>query len=389
MSRPARDRPAGAGTGGPWLRHLGRRVLMLLLLVALAVPALAGSRQVRLQVAGNTEVVRSYAATVGDLLERRDVRVAAGDQIRPAPTTPLEDGLTVEVVPAVEVRLEIAGGATHRLRAPVETVGGALRAAPVDVGPGAEVTPARTTPITGPTHIEVRPVRTVTVSRGDDQRVLETTAVTVGEALRSAGIQPGPLETVRPGPDARLPRGGGTVEIRRASFRSRTRTVELSAEEQRRRTDDLLEGETRVVQEGSDGQRRDTYRMRYVNGRLVERTRTASRVVEEPRPRVVAVGTREPAPEPASAEPATAAAGGDSVWYRLAECESGGRWDLDGTYDGGLQFHPDTWRRYKPAGYPAYAHQASPAQQIAVGRRLQAARGWDAWPHCAEELGLR
>lgn len=78
------------------------------------------------------------------------------------------------------------------------------------------------------------------------------------------------------------------------------------------------------------------------------------------------------------------------MWYELAQCESGGNWAYDGAsgYDGGLQFHPDTWRRNKPAGYPEYAWQATPDQQIEVGRIIQSRRGWGAWPSCAARLGL-
>lgn len=80
-----------------------------------------------------------------------------------------------------------------------------------------------------------------------------------------------------------------------------------------------------------------------------------------------------------------------SVWDRLAQCESGGNWAYNGSsgYDGGLQFHPNTWNAYKPSGYPAYAYQASREQQIAVAERVLASQGWDAWPACSRKLGLR
>ena len=77
------------------------------------------------------------------------------------------------------------------------------------------------------------------------------------------------------------------------------------------------------------------------------------------------------------------------MWDRLARCEAGGNWAYNGTYDGGLQFHPDTWSRNKPSGYPDYAWQASRDQQIVVGKQVQAAQGWGAWPHCSRKLGLR
>lgn len=87
-----------------------------------------------------------------------------------------------------------------------------------------------------------------------------------------------------------------------------------------------------------------------------------------------------------------------SIWIALANCESGGRWHLDGQYDGGLQFHPDTWRSVRAEddpdteeneGDPEYAWQASPERQIAAAVRLQARSGWGQWPRCSRKLGLR
>lgn len=95
----------------------------------------------------------------------------------------------------------------------------------------------------------------------------------------------------------------------------------------------------------------------------------------------------EPAPEP---PPAPDYAAGSTVWDRLARCESGGNWASSvGLYEGGLQFHPSTWDRNKPSGYPDAAYQASRAQQIQVAERVLAQQGWGAWPSCASELGLR
>lgn len=97
----------------------------------------------------------------------------------------------------------------------------------------------------------------------------------------------------------------------------------------------------------------------------------------------------EPAPEPPP-PPAPDHAVGSTVWDRLAQCESGGNWASSaGLYEGGLQFHPSTWDRNKPSGYPDAAYQASRAQQIQVAERVLAQQGWGAWPACASELGLR
>lgn len=84
----------------------------------------------------------------------------------------------------------------------------------------------------------------------------------------------------------------------------------------------------------------------------------------------------------------TANAAPDSAWDRLAQCESGGRWNINtgNGYYGGLQFSPSTWRAFGGSGMP---HQASREQQIAVAERTLAAQGWNAWPSCSRKMGLR
>jgi len=69
-------------------------------------------------------------------------------------------------------------------------------------------------------------------------------------------------------------------------------------------------------------------------------------------------------------------------WDAIAQCESGGRWDLDSTYDGGLQFHPDTWLGYGGGTYARYAWQATREQQIAIAEKVLDGQGPGAWPHC-------
>lgn len=85
-----------------------------------------------------------------------------------------------------------------------------------------------------------------------------------------------------------------------------------------------------------------------------------------------------------------------TVWDRLAACESSGRWHYNGSsgFDGGLQFLPSTWTKYKrkvrrPWLYPRYAWQAPRWKQIVVALHVVNAEGWGAWPACSRRLGLR
>lgn len=93
----------------------------------------------------------------------------------------------------------------------------------------------------------------------------------------------------------------------------------------------------------------------------------------------------EPESEPL---PAIVPESGQSIWDKLADCESGGNWAINtgNGYYGGLQFGLTAWRAVGMTGYP---HQHSREEQIAAGERLKEMQGWGAWPGCSRKLGLR
>ena len=76
-----------------------------------------------------------------------------------------------------------------------------------------------------------------------------------------------------------------------------------------------------------------------------------------------------------------------STWDALAQCESGGNWNINtgNGFSGGLQFLPSTWAAYGGTGDPS---SASREEQIAVAERVLAGQGWGAWPACSAKLGL-
>ncbi|MDF9812376.1 hypothetical protein M2266_001607 [Streptomyces sp. SPB162] len=99
-------------------------------------------------------------------------------------------------------------------------------------------------------------------------------------------------------------------------------------------------------------------------------------------PRRPAAHASTPVDTPAAARPA--------VWDRLAMCESSGDWHINsgnGFY-GGLQFWQPTWEEFGGLQYARRADLATPAQQIAVAKKVQRAQGWGAWPVCSKQAHL-
>jgi LysM repeat protein len=77
-----------------------------------------------------------------------------------------------------------------------------------------------------------------------------------------------------------------------------------------------------------------------------------------------------------------------ATWDRLAQCESNGNWSINtgNGYYGGLQFALSSWEWVGGTGYP---HEASKSEQIARAELLLERQGWNAWPACSRQLGLR
>ena len=83
-------------------------------------------------------------------------------------------------------------------------------------------------------------------------------------------------------------------------------------------------------------------------------------------------------------------AASSDTWDRLAQCESGQRWNANtgNGYYGGLQFSAGTWRAYGGTEFADKAHRATRVEQIRVAERLLADRGWGPWPSCSTKLRL-
>ena len=365
----------------PSLRH-AQRLLSLVMVTALAFPLIAAKTAVAVTIDGEEHEVQTYASTVGEVLEELDVEVAPVDEVSPPVGAPLEDGVEVDVARAVTVDVRVDGEFVERVEEPVGSVAGVLEAADLDVREdGALISPAWTAPVEDGDVIDiVLPTEVALTVEGETEQV-ETHVGTVEELLLDQDVALGDDDLVSPPIDELLD-DTDEVVVERVAFDEVVEEVTLERGEVREETDELDRGTTEIAEEGRDGLRRDVYRVEVVDGEEIDRELVEQEVVTEPQDRVVRVGTREPEPTTPSG----------SVWDRLAQCEANGNWQnvsSNGLYYGGLQFHLDTWRRHKPAGYPSNPVDASREQQIVVGERVQASQGWAAWPHCSRVVGLR
>ena len=119
------------------------------------------------------------------------------------------------------------------------------------------------------------------------ERVLESSAETVGDLLREAGVSLGQWDRVEPSEWAELQRNN-TITIIRG--REEKAEESLPFERQVIKDEGLPEGEMRLLQAGKPGTLERIYRISYDGPQELERRLISTRVLAEPRPEILAVG---------------------------------------------------------------------------------------------------
>ena len=416
-------------SGGPSRpgRGIASKLLAVVAILALVVPVALAVERFDLVVDGTTTSLTQFSGTVGEVLASQEVMLEEGDQVTPGVDAEVTDGMVIEVERAGQFTV-VVDGHEHEVATVADDVAGVVQAAGVDDIRSAEVVPAMGAPAADGDVINItRPVSYFVAVDGTVEFV-EMLPASTAEVLASVGVELGDDDIVSRPLDEQVP-SGHTVTVMRVEVVEETEETVLEFDTDWVQAEDRYVGDDGEVTAGSDGLRVDTYRVELADG--LERSRElVTSDVTEPVDRVVEIGAKplpppepEPEPEPVVAAPAPSSSPSSSsssssssstpapapapapepepepeaptspsgsVWDRLAECESNGRWDLNvGLYDGGLQFHPQTWNTWKKSSYPEYAWQATKAQQIEAASRLQAAAGWGPWPACSDKLGLR
>lgn len=135
-----------------------------------------------------------------------------------------------------------------------------------------ELTPEETAEVTP----EETPVESSEATSQPDQETSPETAPTVEEPVNTA-----------PRPKA--------VAKETVTVETVTKEITLGFQEEQIHTNELLEGETQVIQEGSNGLQVDTYEVtKAADGSIKEEKLVSSTVQKQPTNRVVQIGTRKP-----------------------------------------------------------------------------------------------
>lgn len=376
-----------------------------LALVATAVGGTAAyttmNKKVTLSVDGQARPLSTFDSTVGDVLAAQHITVGPRDVVAPAPTAKIADGTRIAVRFARELTLRVDG--TNRSYWVTSTdVSNAFSELGLRFD-GAKMSASRSAGIgrSGLT-LDVATLKTVTVKHDTKTDSVNTTALTVGQALSADKVTVDGDDKVSTGLADPLTTGD-VITVVRVDTRTTNVTSQVAFKTVRKADASLLKGETALGLAGVTGTKVTTFATVYEDGKKFSTKVVSAKNTKAPVDAIVRYGTKtppapEPAPEPTptpapspKSDPAPAPSsggggGGGLNWGAVAQCESGGNPQAvspNGTYYGLYQFSVETWHAVGGSGLPS---QASSGEQTSRAQSLYGSGGAGQWPVCGRRL---
>jgi uncharacterized protein YabE (DUF348 family) len=335
----------------------------------------AATTDVKLSVDGRTRTVHTFGDSVADVLAGQHIHLHQRDVVVPSLDSAVSDGSQISVRYSRPLTVSV-DGVKKTYWTTATQVSAALDQLGLRYGDAALSTSRSATIDREGMALSISMPKTLKVKIGATHTKKMKVAVPNARALfKKLDVKVGKHDIVKPGLDKTLKPGSSVVLIRVKKVTKHVAHERIAAPVTEKRDATLYVGERKTVTQGTAGERDVTYRITLRNGKVYKRTVLKQTVLKAPTASVVKVGTK--------ARPvATNFASGDTVFDKIAQCESGGNWaaNTGNGYYGGLQFNLGTWQAYGGTGRP---DQHSREEQIAVAKRLVAAQGgYGAWPHC-------
>jgi uncharacterized protein YabE (DUF348 family) len=359
---------------------VGAQLVVLSALVLGLVAFVGNNKTVTLNVDGKVSSVQTFGGTVGQVVESAKVELQAADRVSPAADARVEDGsvINVNLAKAVKISLDGAEKTVNTTSANVEglvTELGVASASEVSAPKDAQLA------VSG-SFVAISTPKTVSILADGKASKTTTTAASVAEILKDAGVSVGAGDRISQPGNARVVNDMVIKVSRVDSSKTAATSEEVPFETLSSENADMFVGEKKVTQAGVPGKVDKNFKLVLVDGREAARTLVSENVSVQPVTEKVAVGTKEkPKTEAANTGAAAPAMMNEAMWDKIAQCESTGNWSINSGngYYGGLQFDIQTWIGSGGGAYAPNASLATKAQQIDIANRVYAQRGLSPW----------
>lgn len=193
---------------------------------------------------------------------------------------------------AREIRI-IVDDEVIEVTAPALRVGDILKQAGVELRDGDKVTPALSERARGRSTITVTRAVPVELVVDGSETQLRSTGPMVKHVLAESGILLRPEDKVSPGMEAGLT-PDMKIKVTRVTSEVVVRQVRIPYRTEERPDSGMDRGKSQLIRSGVEGLREQKVRITYEDGKVVNETVLASKVLRDPVSKVLKVGTRNP-----------------------------------------------------------------------------------------------
>jgi len=235
-------------------------------------------------------VPSALVAEAGLTLDANDRIFSDGSPIQPD-TTISSDPITIQIRRAVPVTIVTPDG-QQTLRSSAPTVGEALKEAGIQLRASDEVDPPPNSSITNsPITIYYSPANVLTITADGNTVRITSSAQTVGEAMAEAGIPLLGLDYSLPSANEAVP-SDGQIKVVRVIESIVLNQKPIPFESELVASADVLLDQTQILSPGENGLSVQRVRVRYEDGVEVSRVTEDETVVRTPVNRKLAYGTK-------------------------------------------------------------------------------------------------
>lgn len=186
------------------------------------------------------------------------------------------------------------------------TVSDALKSLGIEVGENDIVSLPLSAPLSKDMNISVvQRVKVILCANGEEKEILMPKSYTVQDVLNHMRVNLGEDDSVSEDVSSKI-YDGMKIEVGNIKFEEVVRTETIEREVVVNTSSSMNEGETKVLEEGKDGQHELKIKQKIQNGEVVDEEILSDTIISEPVAKVMVKGTKKVASAPA-AEPAKAA----------------------------------------------------------------------------------
>jgi len=284
-------------SGKIFIMRLNRLALALLLALTACGTSAPAPATINVLDSGQLHTLTAASGTAADAFIRAGLIITPNDRALlngiPVPMNdpvPAAGPVTLQLVRAQALTLVMPEG-TRTLQTSAPTVGAALREAGIDLYASDLLVPSADTPITGPLTITLTPAREVTISVGGQGMRISSSARTVGATLAEAGIPLLGLDYSFPSESEALPADGQVrvVHVREAVVLAQK---SIPFDNEFVASADVPLDQQQILEPGQTGLNVSRVRIRYEDGQEVSRQSEAETLVRTPQKQITGYGTK-------------------------------------------------------------------------------------------------